>query len=401
MSLNVLHLVGSFHQGGSERQAVQLARLQHESARCRVHVAALDASGVLREDVLRLGLGEIPAYPLTSFYDRNAVRQLRRCAAFMREREIDVVQTHDFYTNVFGMAAAARARVTVRIASKRETGGMRSRAQKAVERGAFRLAHAIVVNAEAVRRQLVGDGVSDEKIFTVYNGLDMNRVRPARDINREETLAAFALPREPNRRFVTIVANLRHEVKDHPMFLRAARRVHEAIPEAAFVLAGEGELTDSIRALAAELNLERDVFFTGRCERVAELLAVSEVCVLSSKAEGFSNSILEYMAAARPVVATDVGGAREAISEGETGYLVTAGDDATMAQRLISLLKEPERARMMGERGRSIIEQKFSCEAQLEATLNLYQRLLAPKRAGRARRAVEPIAPEKAQETER
>ncbi|MDX6693394.1 MAG: hypothetical protein QOF02_997 [Blastocatellia bacterium] len=402
MSLNVLHLVGSFHQGGSERQAVQLARLQQESARCRVHVAALDDSGMLREDVLRLGLPEIPVYPLTSFYDRNAARQLRRCVAYLREREIDVVQTHDFYTNVFGMAAAARARVPVRIASKRETGGMRSKAQKIVERGAFRLAHAIVVNAEAVRRQLVHDGVRDEKIFTVYNGLDMNRVTPARDINREETLDEFALPREAGRRFVTIVANLRHEVKDHRTFLRAARLVHEAVPEAAFVLAGEGELTDSLRALAAELGLERDVFFTGRCERVAELLSVSEVCVLSSKAEGFSNSILEYMAAARPVVATDVGGAREAISEGETGHLVAAGDAETMAARIISLLKDTERARAMGEHGRAVIEAKFSCEAQLETTLNLYHKLLVRKQhAGTARASIEPVAPKKAQGTER
>ena len=71
-----------------------------------------------------------------------------------------------------------------------------------------------------------------------------------------------------------------------------------------------------------ELGIEDSTFFLGRCENVAELLSISESCVLSSKAEGFSNSILEYMAAARPVVATDVGGAREVVSEGETGYLV-------------------------------------------------------------------------------
>ena len=123
-------------------------------------------------------------------------------------------------------------------------------------------------------------------------------------------------------------------MKDHPTFLRAAKRVHEAVPEAAFVLAGEGRLTDSLRALAAELGLARDAFFIGRCSRIAELLAVSDVCVLSSKAEGFSNSILEYMAAARPVVVTNVGGAREAVAEGETGYLVEAGDDETMAARI-------------------------------------------------------------------
>jgi glycosyltransferase involved in cell wall biosynthesis len=196
-------------------------------------------------------------------------------------------------------------------------------------------------------------------------------------MRRDEVLAMLGLPVEPHRRFVTIVANVRHPVKDHPMFLRAARRVRAEFPDAAFVIAGEGELMESLRALAAELGIERDVFFTGRCTNVAALLSISDVSVLSSKAEGFSNAILEYMAAARPVVATDVGGAREAVIEGETGYLHSSGDDEMMAARIISLLGEPERAREMGERGRRLVAEKFSCEAQLERTENLYDRLLA------------------------
>jgi glycosyltransferase involved in cell wall biosynthesis len=109
------------------------------------------------------------------------------------------------------------------------------------------------------------------------------------------------------------------------------------------------------------------------------------VCVLSSKAEGFSNSILEYMAAGRPVVATDVGGAREAVVEGETGYLVRPGDDEALAARIVSLLGEPERARAMGARGRQVIEEKFSGDAQLERTLELYESLLTKAYAGPAR----------------
>ncbi len=133
----------------------------------------------------------------------------------------------------------------------------------------------------------------------------------------------------------------------------------------------------SLQALAAQLGLERDVFFLGRCEKVAELLSVSEVCVLSSKAEGFSNAILEYMAAARPVVVTDVGGAREAVTGGETGYIVPVGNDAEMADRIIQLLRDPKHAQTMGQRGRQIVVEKFSCEAQLERTLALYDSLLA------------------------
>lgn len=380
MRRSVLQFVGSFNQGGSERQAVQLARLLHGSGRFRVRVASLSPEGALRGEVERLGLGEVPAFPLTSFYDLNALRQLRRFAAFLRRERVDLVQTHDFYTNVFGMAGAALAGVGARVASKRETGGMRTGAQRAAERAAYRLAHAVVANAEAVRRQLTGEGVPASKIVVVYNGLDAARVATPEGFRREEALARFGLP--VGRRFVTLVANLRHAVKDHPTFLRAARRVREAVPDAAFVLAGEGELTEPMRGLAAGLGVGADVFFTGRCADVASLLAASEVCVLSSVAEGFSNSILEYMAAGRPVVATDVGGAREAVVEGETGHLVAAGDDAALAARVAGLLRDPARAREMGERGRLRVAAEFSCAAQLGRTEALYERLL--ERAARA-----------------
>jgi glycosyltransferase involved in cell wall biosynthesis len=374
MPRNVLQLVGSFHQGGSERQAVQLTRLLAESGRYRVRVACLDPRGVLRGEVERLGLGEVPEYALNSFYDRQALAQLRRFAAFLRAERIALVQTHDFYSNVFGMAGAALARVPARVAAKRETGGMRTAAQRRVELLAYRLAHAVVANAEAVRQQLIGDGVLERKVAVVYNGLDLARVAPPEGFEREAALKAFGLP--GGRRFVTLVANLRHAVKDHPTFLRAARRVRESCPEAAFVLAGEGELEAPLRGLASELGIADAVFFTGRCAQVGALLAASDVCVLSSTAEGFSNAILEYMAAGRAVVATDVGGARESVVEGVTGHLVPAGDDERMAARIGELLRDPARAREMGEQGRRRVAEHFSCAAQLARTEALYERLL-------------------------
>jgi glycosyltransferase involved in cell wall biosynthesis len=109
---------------------------------------------------------------------------------------------------------------------------------------------------------------------------------------------------------------------------------------------------------------------------VPDLLAASDVCVLSSQAEGFSNSILEYMAAGRAVVATNVGGASEAIVEGETGHLVSAGDDRAMAERLIALLRDPEKRRTMGINGRRRIEQCFSTENRLTTTVSLYKKFL-------------------------
>ncbi|HEX8068931.1 MAG TPA: glycosyltransferase [Pyrinomonadaceae bacterium] len=382
MKPNVLIFTGSFEQGGSERQAVQLARLLHRTGRYRVRVACLQPTGVLRAEVERLNLGEIPSFPLTSFYDRNMITQLRRCARYLRAQQIDVVQTFDFYTNVFGMAAATLARVPVRIAARRETAGTKTAAQLWVERRAYQLAHAVVANAEAVRQELSAAGVPADKIVTIYNGMDVERVAPRPRLTRAEALRLFGLPADGARRFVTIVANMRHALKDQATFLRAARRVREVVPEAAFVLAGEGELLAQTRAYAAELGLQEHAFFTGRCAEVSELLNVSEVCALSSRGvEGFSNSITEYMAAARPVVATDVGGAREAIVEGETGFVVPVGDDEALAARVVELLRDPARAEAMGRRGREVVAQKFSCAAQLERTEQLYRQLLTQRRA--------------------
>ena len=377
---NALQLIGSFHSGGSERQAVQLTRLLLDGGRCNVFVTTLEREGVLLEEIERFGLSEVPEFRLNSFYELHAGRQVWRFAQYLRKHEIDVVHTHDFYTNVFGMAAAALARVPVRIASRRES-AVRPEQQRLVERLSYRAAHAVVANCEDVRQQLIREGVPAQKVRTIYNGLDLARVQPAQT-ERAAILASLNLPAQP--RFVTIMANMRAHVwnpepacyKDHPTFLRAAKRVYESIPDAAFIIAGEGELKDATQELARSLGIADRTFFIGRCQDIGSVLAISDVCVLSSSSEGFSNSILEYMAAARPVVATDVGGAREAIVHGDTGYLVPAGDHDGMAEHIISLLSDPDGARSMGESGRRRVNEKFSSLKQLQNVESLYTELL-------------------------
>lgn len=340
-----------------------------------VELAALDPRGGLREEAEHLGFHGIPAYPLTSFYDWNMAVQLRRFAAWLRDRRIALIHTHDFYSNVFGMAAAKLAGVPVRVASRRELGGMRTPSQLWVERRAYGFAHKVVGNSEAVQQQLWREGIPRNKTTVIYNGLDVERFAQSSRVPRAQVLQSLGLPGEA-RCLVTIVANFRHDVKDHPTFLRAAQRVRQAIPEARFVLAGEGELLEPMRALASHLGIADATLFLGGCPHVAELLAASDVCVLTSRFEGFPNAILEYMAAERPVVATDVGGVHEAVIEGATGFLVLAGDDGAMAERIIRLLWNPQQARVMGERGRQIVSERFSCSAQLRHTEDLYASLL-------------------------
>ncbi len=371
MKKNVLQFIGSFHQGGSERQAVQLARLLREDGTFNVQLATLENAGVLREEVEKMGFTKIPEFKLTSFYNANFVKQLLKCANFLRAEKIEIIHTHDFYTNIFGMLAAQIIKVPLAIASKRETGGMRSKMQRRIEKFAFRQANAIVVNSEAVKKYLISEGIPTEKIRVIYNGLDLERLTP-KTTDRKTICSELGLPVEEDIKFITLVANLRHKVKNQPIFLRAAQKVLQKFPNAHFVLAGEGELRESLESLANELKITEKTHFIGRCRKIPELLSVSFAGVLTSFNEGFSNAILEYMAAGIPVVATRVGGADEAIVENETGFLVESDDAEALANRLLELLQDKEKARQFGAKGREIVEEKFSCAAQLENTLKLY-----------------------------
>ncbi|MBP7375126.1 MAG: glycosyltransferase [Pyrinomonadaceae bacterium] len=375
MKKRVLQFIGSFHQGGTERQAVSLARLLHSDATYDVHVATLNKEGILLDEIEVLGLPVIEEFKLTSFYNANFVSQVRLCSSYLRANKIDVVHTHDFYTNVFGMAAATLAGVPVRIASKRETGAMRTPGQDFVEKLAFGRADAIVVNAAAVREHLIERSVSKAKIHVIYNGLDLSRFL-TKVADKASIAARFGLPADNDAKFITLVANLRHSVKNIPMLLRAAKTVVRTMPNAHFVIAGEGELGPRLRAISSELGIEENVHFIGGCADVPALLAASDICVLTSTAEGFSNSILEYMAAGKPVVATKVGGAAEAIADGASGYLISSDDDVALAARLKGLLSDAEKAESFGLEGRKIVTEKFSQDSRLAETLKLYGDLL-------------------------
>jgi len=389
----ILQLIDSFHCGGTERQAVQLTRLLQENGHFEVHAACLKREGVLWPELEALRLGEVPEYRLTTFYDINCFLQLLRLARYLKRMRIALIHSHDFYSNIFGMAAARLANIPARVASRRETGSaMRSARQRLIERRSFAIANAVVANCEFVGAQLFNEGVLRSKVVIVHNGLNLERFPESLAADRKSIAESLGI-RHGARRLVTLVANLRSPAKDHPTFLKAALLIRAAVQDVAFAIAGEGQLAGSLHELAVQFGLRDDVLFIGRCDRIPELLAISDVCVLTSKAEGFPNVILEYMASSRPVVTTDVGGAGEAVIDGKTGFLVPVGNEAILAARVIYLLRNPIAAATMGELGRLRVAQSFSASAQLEKTERLYDSLLARvsrKAAGNCITSTEP-----------
>ncbi|MFL6467080.1 MAG: glycosyltransferase [Pyrinomonadaceae bacterium] len=380
MKRNVLQLIDSFAIGGTERQAVQLADLLRAGSTYRVYIGCMDVRGPLYERAREISVEEIPEFRLKTFYDVNFWMQIRRCVAFLKRAEIGIIHTHDFYTNIFGMTAGLLAGISVRIVSKRDILS-RTRNQLLVERQAVRFADRITVNSEAIRSNLIKNGIPADKIVRVYNGLDVDRFETPAGFERCDLLKRLGINSGHQKaRVVTIVANLRSDVKNHKMFLKAAEKIRSELSDVIFLLAGEGELSDSLKIEAGRLGLGDSVYFLGRVDDVPGLLSVSDVCLLTSKSEGFSNSILEYMAAGKPVVATDVGGAGEVVDDGETGFLVQSDDANSAATRVLTLLRDPDLSRQFGERGRQKVEQRYSLNAQIDQVLEMYDGLLRAKR---------------------
>ncbi|MBX3282607.1 MAG: glycosyltransferase [Acidobacteria bacterium] len=371
MKQRILHLTGSFNQGGTERQVLETVRGLIAAGEFDVRLATLSAEGPLSAEANEIFGDTIRSYPIDSFFSRSFVLAALQCAHFIRNENIDLVHSHDFYTNVFGTATAAFAGVAVNIASKRETFGMRSPQQRSVENFAFKRADAVAANSFAVKEMLVEQGINAEKIEVIYNSLDTARFDNA---NPNGIRSELNLPSDTP--LITLVANLRHDVKNVPMLLRAAKKVAKTTPSH-FVIAGEGPLESVLRSQANDLGINEKVSFIGRSMKVPELLAESLVGVLTSNAEGFSNSIIEYMAAGKPVVATRVGGAAEVIVDGENGFLVEANDSERMAEHLIALLQDPQNAAEMGSNGRRLIKERFGKKRQTEALSELYRRKLS------------------------
>jgi glycosyltransferase involved in cell wall biosynthesis len=293
------------------------------------------------------------------------IRAIRRDAP-------DVVQTYGFHGNVRGLVAGRAAGVPVRLAGRRELARFLTPAQRRADRWAWRLAQRIVVNSDAVRRQMTDEErVRPDRIVVIRNGLDLKPWLGARDVGDE---------RQP---VVGMVAHFRED-KDHDTFLLAAGEVLRHVPSARFCLVGSGPLESFVRAQASRLGLTGSVEFSGHLDADALRMAVSRfrVAVLASRTEGLPNTVLEAMAAGRPVVATAVGGTTEIVEDGVTGFLVPAGDPATLAERITALLREPSLASTMGARGQRKVADEFTTDRMAHEFDDLYRRLLRARPGG-------------------
>jgi glycosyltransferase involved in cell wall biosynthesis len=205
----------------------------------------------------------------------------------------------------------------------------------------------------------------------IYNGLDLDRFSVESISKRQSARDSGAV------KTVGIVANLR-KVKGLEVFIEAAKKLSDLFFDLRFAVVGEGPERGFLEKLAADLGIGHRVHFLGSRRDIPEILASFDIGVLCSHYESFSNSILEYMAAGLPVVCTDVGGAREVITDGVNGFLVPPDDPVALADSIRNII-EQDLFLQFGRANRARVEEGFSPSSMIERFESIYSDLIGKK----------------------
>lgn len=367
--IRVVSCLDSLGVGGTEMNALRIAE-RLDPADFDLSIACFRGDGRLRPRFDAAGV-TVHEFPVRSLYGASMLTQGVRFMRFLQRERVDVVHAHDRYANIFAVPWARLAGIHAVIASKRW--GSISRAHGIGNRIAYRLADRVLANSAGVGESLVSDdGVPPARVVVIPNFVDDEAfAAPATDWRRE-MCRALAVP--AGALVVGIVANLR-AIKNHRLLLDAVSRLRHRFPNLILVMVGDGPDRQMVEAHVAELQIGEVVRLAGLLPNLPNPHALFDVSVLCSVSEGFPNSIVEAMAAARPVVATAVGGVRDAVEHDVTGLLIESGDVVGLTDALARLLESAELRAAFGSAGQQRARALFTAEVVVPKVSGLYRQL--------------------------
>lgn len=364
-AVRVCYMIDRLSRAGTEMQLLALIR-GLDRGRVQPSLVLLDGeddlSRALEPDdcpVLRLGVRRLCS--------RQALEAAARLRAFWRQQRPEVLQVYFLDAAWFGVPLARCWGIPriVRVQNnlgywKKQRLGWRQRCWERLVRQAI---DNVITNSQAGREALITSGYRPDRIVVLSNGVDTERFR------------GFLLPDTTKKRVrVGCVANLR-PVKNIKGLMQAAAQLLPRYPHLVFEVAGEGEQRPELEQTLQELNIRERFILHGPIEDVPAFLRRVEIAVLPSLSEGMSNALLEYMAAGRAIVATDVGANATVLRHRRDGLIVPPGDIDALAAGIEELLQQPLKAAAYGSSARRRVEQEYSRQAMLRRFEDFYDHL--------------------------
>jgi glycosyltransferase involved in cell wall biosynthesis len=358
--------------GGGETNLLKVVQLMPpELVRCSI--ATFRIKPEIRQSI------SVPVYvfPWKRFFHLDAWKAAIALRRLIRTEEVDIVQTYFETSNLWG-GLVAKLSGALLLSSRRDMGILRKAKYAPAYQLVNRLSDRVLAVSEEVKKFCIDtERIDPQRITVVYNGVDLKHI--ASESSRDNPFAGADWAGASH--IVTCVGNIRR-VKGIDVFIRTAQRVCRQLPNAVFVIAGslyEKDYSEEMQSMICSLGLEKNVKLLGFVADPVPLLRMSNAFCLLSRSEGFCNALLEAMACGVPCVVTRVGGNPEAIADGENGFLVPVEDDTAAAERLLMLLRDPERRAKIGESGRKSVQTRFSADVMIQKLIGVYRDLLAER----------------------
>jgi len=370
--VQITYIIDELQIGGTEKQLIATIN-KLDRTKFQPYLVFLRES-----DFNLLRLVDCPKIKISlySFKSWKAVVALIKLVNFLRKQRIDIVQTFFIDSTLFGVVAAKLAGVQYVISSRRDLGFWSNKIISQGLRAVNPFISRFLVNSLAVKNYLIKyEKIPASKIDVIYNGIDLAKYfKNPFQISRNKLFPQIGL----DSTIVGIVANLNRKVKRVDLFIKAAAIVSKNWKNVYFVIIGDGYLRPSLEIIAKNLNIFDKVVFMGIKKNVFSYIKHFDIGVISSDSEGFSNTILEYMAAGIPTIATDVGGNNEIIEDGVNGFLVPKNNAEMMADRILMLLKNEKLRKKMGKKAKQKVK-LFSWDLKIKEIQNYYLSLVNRK----------------------
>jgi glycosyltransferase involved in cell wall biosynthesis len=306
------------------------------------------------------------------------LKAIRCIIKLIRENDIDILNIHDGGAVSFigRVAALMTGKITISTIHIYAGEWGKSRRWFVLKEKFFEyitrpLVKKYIAVSNARKEELIQKGIRESKILVIQNGVDYNlfcNTQSKRDFRKEFSINESDI-------IIALIGHLGVE-KGHIFFLESAKIILENNHETRFVIVGDGYMKDELIDKAREIGIEGNVIFTGFRSDIPNIMNTIDILVLPSINEGMPMVILEAMSAFKPVVATKVGGIPEIIVDGETGYLVPPCNEHRLAEAVIRLLNNPEKAKDFGNAGFKRVKMYFSAGQMASKTQDLFESLI-------------------------
>jgi glycosyltransferase involved in cell wall biosynthesis len=369
--ISILLVIDGLEFGGGERGFLQLASELKD--RYRIYFAAMPG-GKLERELHRLG---IKFYPL-EMSRRLSLKPINQINRIIRMNKIDMVHSQgaraDFFSRVAGrFAGIPYILSTIQMPVEGfDVGPLRKIVYRFMDQLSGRFVKRFIVVSDSLRMTLIeGRGIPAQRVVQIYNGIELDQYQP--DLNETGFRNNWGIP--PGATIVGAIGRMVWQ-KGFQFLIKAIPEIVELNPNARFLLVGDGPLRSHLENLARELDVHDRVIFTGFLSDIQNLLSAIDVLVVPSLLEGFPMITLEGMATAKPIVATQIQGIIEQISDGVEGILVPPNNPRAITGAVLRLMNDEELSSKLAAAARRKVESYFSVERMVRETEKVYLSLL-------------------------